>query len=124
MYALIAPFFAALAVVIVVLFASAFGLAALLPGDAQIPIGAAAISTFVWSALPAVATGLVLALVMLRAGAFGWVMAAAIAVIAFAIFAGLLPSWLADARPYLAFLAGLVSIGVRQVLISAGIIPD
>lgn len=124
MYALVAPFFAAIAVAFVVLFASAFGLVALLPGDVPIPLGSAALGSFVWSALPAVASGLVLALVVLRSGTFGWVLAAAIAVIAFAVFAVLLPGWLADARPYLAFLAGIVSLGVRQVLLAAEILPD
>jgi hypothetical protein len=124
MYALVGPFFAALAVAFVIAFASAFGLAPLLPGGEPPPIGPSAISTFVWAPLPAIVSGLVLAIVVVRTGAFGWMLAAAIAVIAFAIFSMLLPTWLADARPYLAFLAGLVSIGVRQVLVAAGILPD
>ncbi len=45
-------------------------------------------------------------------------------VIAFAATAMLLPLDLHDARPYLAFLAGIVSIAVRQVLIQADIITD
>jgi hypothetical protein len=120
-YALVAPFFAALAVIIVVAGAAAFGLADVLPGDQQ-PLGQAVIATFVWSGLPAVATGLVLAGVTLRSGGFGWMLAAAIAVIAFAGASLLLPFGLEDARPYLAFLAGLVAITVRAVLVRLGII--
>lgn len=120
-YALLAPFFAALAVVIVIAGATAFRLAALLPGNVP-SMGQAAIATFVWSALPAVATGLVLAGVTLRSGAFGWMSAAAVAVIAFAAASLLLPFGLEDARPYLAFLAGLVAVAVRAALVRVGII--
>jgi hypothetical protein len=120
-YALAAPFFGALAVVITIAGATAFRLAALLPGDVP-SVGQAAIATFVWSALPAVATGLVLASVTLGSGAFGWMLAAAVAVIAFAAASLLLPFGLEDARPYLAFLAGLVAVAVRVVLVRVGII--
>jgi hypothetical protein len=47
-----------------------------------------------------------------------------IAVIAFAVAAMLLPLDLDDARPYLAFLAGVVALMVRQVLVQADIIVD
>jgi hypothetical protein len=122
-YALLAPFFAALAVVIVIAGAAAFGLADVLPGGQQ-PLGHAVIATFVWSGLPAVATGIVLAGVMLRSGGFGWMLAAAVAVIAFAAASLLLAFGLEDARPYLAFLAGLVAVAVRAVLVRVGIIAS
>jgi hypothetical protein len=120
-YALVAPFFGALAIVIIVAVAAAFGLADVLPGDQQ-PLGQAAIATFVWSALPAAATGLALAGVTLRSGGFGWMLAAAVAVVAFAAASLLLPFGLEDARPYLAFLAGLVAVAVRAVLVRVGTI--
>jgi hypothetical protein len=68
-------------------------------------------------------TGLACAVVVLRSGGLSWMVAAAVGVIAFALASVLLPTGLEDARPYLAFLAGLVSLGVRQVLVQTGIIP-
>lgn len=120
-YALLAPFFAALAVVVIVALAAGLGLGGHLPGGPQ-PLGQAAVATFVWSALPALATGLVLAAATLRSGGFSWILAAAAAVIAFALAAALLPFGLEDARPYLAFLAGLIAIAVREVLARMAII--
>ena len=105
-YALAGPFFAALALVIVIALAGVFGLSGLLPVEVS-GLGEAALAAFVWSAVPAVITGLILG-----------------GVIAFAGAAMLLPLDLHDARPYLAFLAGLVSVAVRQVLIQADIIVD
>ncbi|MFN3622905.1 MAG: hypothetical protein ACK4TP_02490 [Hyphomicrobium sp.] len=120
-YALVAPFFAALAVAVFVGIARVFSLPSLVPE--KVPgIGEAALVVFVWSALPAVLTALVLAVVVWRTGSLSWIAAAAVAIIAFAGAAMLLPLELHDARPYLAFLAGLVSIAVRQVLIQADLV--
>lgn len=122
-YALAAPFFAAVLVVAFVALARAFGLTSFVP-DSVPGIGEAGVAVFVWSAIPAVLTALILGVVVWRTGALSWLAAAAIGVIAFAGAALLLPLELHDARPYLAFLAGVVSISVRQVLIQADIIPD
>jgi hypothetical protein len=122
-YALAGPFFAALAVVIVIALASVFGLSGLLPVEVQ-GMGQAGLVAFVWSAVPALITALIVGAVVWRTGGLSWVVAAAVAVIAFAATAMLLPLDLHDARPYLAFLAGIVSIAVRQVLIQADIITD
>jgi hypothetical protein len=122
-YALAAPFFSALIIVAAIAFARAVGIPSLVP-DSVGGIGEAGLAAFVWSALPAVATALILAIVVWRSGALPWIAAAAVAIIAFAGAALLLPLELHDARPYLAFLAGVVSIIVRQVLIQADIIPD
>lgn len=122
-YSLVAPFFAALAIVIFVALARSLGVASLVP-DAVPGMGVAGISVFVWSALPATLTAVVLAVVVWRTGGLSWMAAAIVAVIAFAAAALLLPLELHDARPYLAFLAGIVSIAVRQVLIQADIITD
>ena len=122
-YSLVAPFFAALAVVIFVALARSLGVASLVP-EAVPGMGVAGISVFVWSALPATLTAVVLAVVVWRTGGLSWMAAAIVAVIAFAAAARLLPLELHDARPYLAFLAGIVSIAVRQVLIQADIITD
>lgn len=123
LYALAAPFFAGLGVVIFVALARATGLNSFVPDNVG-GLGEAALATFVWSAVPSVLTGIILAAVVWRTGALSWMAAAAVAIIAFAGAALLLPLELHDARPYLAFLAGLVSIVVRQVLIQADIVPD
>jgi hypothetical protein len=122
-YALVAPFFGALAVAAVLVLASAFGLADLLPDDVA-PTGAAAIATFVWAIVPAVLTALALAAMVWNKGSFSWIVAAAVAVIAFSVAAVLVPIGLEDARPYLAFLAGVVAIAVRAVLVRMGAIAD
>lgn len=116
-YALVAPFFAALAVVLIVALASGLGWSVPLSPT----IGEAAIGAFVWSALPAVATGLVLAAFVLRYGGFSWISAAVVATIAFALATLVTPFGLEEARPYLAFLAGLVAVAVHRLLLTVGI---
>ncbi len=120
-YALAGPFFAALVLALLLALASLPGVTEMLPSGAP-PFGEAVLTAFVWSTLPAVLTALVLAAVVLRTGTLTWIVAAPVAVIAFAASAVLLPAGLEDARPYLAFLAGMVSIGVREVLARAHII--
>jgi hypothetical protein len=122
-YALAAPFIAALIIVVAIAFARAVGIPSLVPGSVG-GVGEAGLAAFVWSALPSVVTALILAIVVWRSGTLPWIAAAAVAIIAFAGAALLLPLELHDARPYLAFLAGMVSIIVRQVLIQIDIIPD
>ena len=122
-YALVGPFFAALAVVIVIVSAKIFGLSSLLPVEVA-SLGQAGLAAFVWSIVPALLTALVLAVVVWRTGGFNWLLAVVVGVIAFAIAAMLLPLGLDHARSYLAFLAGLVSLAVRQALIQADIIGD
>ncbi|MDP1908000.1 MAG: hypothetical protein Q8K85_06850 [Hyphomicrobium sp.] len=120
-YALVGPFFAALVLVIVIALASVFGLSGLLPTELP-PLPQVGLVAFVWSTVPAVLTALVLATVVWRAGDFTWLVAVIVAVIAFAIAAMLLPLDLDHARPYLAFLAGIVATMVRQVLVQIDVI--
>lgn len=122
-YALVAPFLAAVAVTGGVVLARMTGIGSLVP-EAVTGIGEAALATFVWSAVPAVITALILAVIVWRSGALTWIAAAVVAVIAFAAVSLLLPLELHEARAFLGFLAGLVSIAVRQVLIQADILPD
>jgi hypothetical protein len=117
-YALLGPFFGALVVAILLAIASAFSL---LP-ETLPPLGLAAIATFVWAALPAVLTGLSLATMVWHTGDFSWIAAAAVAVLAFTIAAVLVPFGLEDARPYLAFLAGVIAVAVRAVLARIGVL--
>jgi hypothetical protein len=120
-YALLAPFLGALVVAVVLALASVFGLADLLPDDVA-PTGGAAIAAFVWAIVPAVLTGIALAAMAWRTGSFSWIVAAAAAVIAFTVAAVLIPIGLEDARPYLAFLAGVIAIAVRAVLARMGVL--
>jgi len=122
-YALVAPFFGALVVAVFLALAAMFGVADLLPDDVA-PSGAAAVAVFVWATVPAVLTGIVLAAMAWQKGGFTWIVAAAVGVIAFTIAAILVPVGLEDARPYLAFLAGVIAIGVRAVLVRMGAIAD
>lgn len=122
-YALVGPFFAGLAVAIIVALAPVFGLGRLLP-DGVPALGLAAIGTFVWSILPAVLSGLALAVVTARKGTFSWIAAAAVGILAFTVAILVFPTGFEAARPYLAFLAGIVAIAVRQVLEQASILPD
>jgi len=120
-YTLVGPFFAALAIAAVLALAAGLGLSDYLPGDLP-PLAQAAVATFVWSAGPAFLTALMLAAMVWRSGTFSWILAAAAAVIAFALAAAVLPFGQEDARPYLAFLAGLIAIIVRAVLVRARVL--
>ena len=120
-YALVAPFFGALVISVILLLAFVFGLVNLLPDDVT-PSGTAAISSFVWAVVPALLTGIVLAALAWQKGGFSWVVAAAVAVIAFTIASVLVPFGLEDARPSLAIIAGLIAVGVRAVLVRMNVI--
>lgn len=120
LYTLVAPFFGALVVAAMLIVAPLMGLKSPLAGDA--PLGVAAAAAFVWSAVPAAAAGLMLVPVMLKRGTFGWIEAAGTGVVAFAAASALFPFAHGGLLPYLAFLAGLVSLALRAVLIAAGII--
>ena len=121
-FALVAPFFAALAIAAVVILAPLLGLGDLLPPGLP-PLGIVALSTFVWGIVPAVLAGIALAVIVLRQGSVGWIAAAAIGVVAFAIAAIIFPApELAHLRPYLAFLAGLVAVVLREMLARARIL--
>jgi hypothetical protein len=121
-FALVAPFFAALAIAAVVILAPLLGLGDLLPPGLP-PLGIVALSAFVWGIVPAVLAGIALAVIVLRQGSVGWIAAAAIGVVAFAIAAIIFPvPELAHLRPYLAFLAGLVAVVLREMLARARIL--
>ena len=122
-YALVGPFFAALGVVIAIALAWAFSLSSVLPVEVS-SIGHAGLATFVWSTLPALLTALdprrrrmahgQLQVARRRRGRRHRLCHRAM----------LLPLGLDHARPYLAFLAGVVATLVRQVLVQADIIVD
>lgn len=120
-YTLCGPFFAALAYAAIAILAPPLKLGALLPASLP-PLGEAVLNVFVWGALPAALAAIGLAPMVLRRGTFGWVVAAAAGVIAFAAATAIAPFESHDALPAMAFLAGLVSMAVRAVLLAAGIL--
>lgn len=120
-YTLVGPFLAALLVVVALLLAPPFGLGALIPTDAP-AAGDAAIATFVWSAIPAAIAALALVPLVFFRGSFGWLEAAAAGVLGFCVALFIAPSAAGNAIPFFAFVAGLVSVGVRQVLLTGNIL--
>lgn len=120
-YTLCGPFFAALAYAAAIVLAPPLRLGALLPAGLP-PLGPAVTSVFVWSALPAALAAVMLVPMVLRRGTFGWIEAAAVGVIAFAAAAVLAPFQNFGALTVLAFVAGLVSLAVRQTLLIANIL--
>jgi len=77
---------------------------------------------YVWAAPAAALAAIGLLPFVFRNGAFGWIAAAVAGVIAFAIIAVLFTLPEARLVPYLAFLAGVVSILCRWVLVRFGVL--
>ena len=117
---LAAPFFASLADVALTLASPLFDFA--LPPRASKPLGEVAIGAFAWGALPATIGALALLPFVLQHGTYGWLHAAIAGVLAFAAALIVWPFAAEGAVPYLAFLAGLVAIVMRAVLIGGGIL--
>ncbi len=120
-YMLVGPFLAGLATAAMLILAPVAGLGAWLPANLP-PAGPAAVSAFVWAAVPSAAAALIVLPRVFRVGRFGWIEAAIAGVIGFsaaALLTGAVP------REYLgglAFLAGLVSVGVQKALENGGVI--
>ena len=121
MYTLVGPFFAAVFVAAALALAPPLGLGALLPENVP-TLGAAAVMTFVWAMIPAVLVALALSPIALRQESIGWFVAAVAGAVAFIISDTLFPVGMESARPYFAFLAGMISIAVREVLVRAGVL--
>lgn len=122
-YTLLGPFLAAVLYALATVLAGPLKLAALLP-EGLPPLGEGVASVFVWSALPAALAALGLVPMVLRRGRFGWIEAAAAGVLAFAAANVVAPFQSQGALPFLAFVAGLVSLGVRHVLRAANILRE
>lgn len=120
-FTLCGPFFAALACAAAMILAPPLKLGALLP-DGLPPLGEAVASVFVWSALPAALAALGLVPMVWRRGTFGWIEAAAAGVIAFATATVIAPFQHDVALAVPAFLAGLIALAVRYVLLAANIL--
>lgn len=120
-YTLCGPFLAALIYAAAIVLAPPLKLGPLLP--AGLPaLGEATVGVFVWSALPAALAALILVPMVLRRGTFGWIEAAAAGVIAFAAATVLAPFQNYGGLSVLAFLAGVVALLVRYVLLAVGIL--
>ena len=117
---LAAPFFASLVDVALTLASPLFDF--LLPPRADKALGEVAIGAYAWGALPSTVGALGLVPYVLQTGTYGWLQAAVAGVIAFAAAHVVWPIPAGAAIPFLAFLAGLVAIGMRAMLISGGIL--
>lgn len=120
-YMLVGPFFGGMAVAIVLALAPLLGLSGLLPGDLP-PAGAATLSVFVWSVIPAAIAAIIIVPLVWRRGRLGWIEAAVAGVVGFFLAALVLEMPYRELLAQLAFLAGLVSLAVRQALVAGNII--
>ena len=117
---LAAPFFASLIDVAMTLAAPLFDFA-LPPRDGK-PMGEVALAAFAWGAIPATVAGLVLLPYVLQSGTFSWLNAAVAGVLGFGAAALIVPFGAGPAMPFLAFLSGVIGIGMRVMLIGAKIL--
>ena len=120
-FTLLGPFLAALVVAAILILAPALRLAPLLP-EGLPGVGAAALATFVWSAIPAALTAFALLPSVLKRGSASALMTAAAGVVAFAAANALAPVAYPSLLSVLALLGGLAALLVRGALLSAGIL--
>jgi len=125
-YTLVGPFIGALLLSVLMPLALVAGL---LPEIANLEaagevafVGWAAFFTYVWAAPASALAALGLLPLVLRNATFGWIAAAIAGVIAFAVTAVLFALPVPEAIPYLAFLAGVVSIICRTILDRIGVL--
>ncbi len=119
---LAAPFLAGLIVIGLLLLGSSA--AFLLPPHPGEAIGEVAVDAFVWSVLPAIVAALGLSPFVLQHGTYNWLQGSVAGVIAFMAGAIIFPFAAGSALPFLAFLSGLVLIGMRVLLIAGGILRE
>ena len=117
---LAAPFFASLGYVALTLGRPWTSFALPPPGDQS--LGEAAAGAFAWSGLPATIAGLALLPYVLQTGTCGWLPAAVAGVLACMVAFVIWPFSAGSAVPYLAFLAGLIGVAMRAILIRGGIL--
>jgi hypothetical protein len=94
----------------------------LIPHFSDLPVGAAAVQTFVWAAVPSLVAGAGLSPYVMQAGTYGWLHAAVAGVIGFASGVFIAPFADGGMLPVLAFVAGLVMIGLRGLFIRISIL--
>jgi len=96
----------------------------LLPPRGAEGLGEAAIDAFVWSSFPATIAALGLTPFVLQRGTYSWLEAAVAGVLAFMAAVIIFPFEAPGGVPFLAFAAGLLMIGMRALLIVAGILKS
>ena len=117
---LAAPFFASLIDLALTLASPLFDFA--LPPRGDKPLGDVAVGAFIWSAFPSTFAALALTPLVLQDGTYGWLAAAMAGVIACAAAEFVWPMPDGSSLPVLAFLAGLIAIGMRSLLIHGAIL--
>lgn len=117
---LAAPFFASLLYVALNLARPALDFT--LPPRGDESLAELAVAAFAWSALPATVAALGLLPLVLQEGTYGFLPAAIAGVLGFAAGAIILPFGYGHSLAFLAFLAGLVAVGMRIMLIEGGIL--
>lgn len=117
---LAAPFFASLVFAALNLATPVLDFA--LPPRGGAGIGEAAVAAFAWSALPATAAALGLVPFVLQEGGYGWLHAAVAGVLGFAAGVIIFPFSYGGSLPFLAFIAGLIAVGMRAMLVRGGIL--
>ncbi len=117
---LAAPFFVAIAIAVVGLAGSTFGIN--LTPQLGASLSEAAVATFAWGAFPATVSAVGLTPFILERGSYGWLEAAVAGVLSFAVAEFIFPVAFAGALPAMAFCAGLLAIFMRYVLIRGGIL--
>jgi len=120
-YSLVGSFLAGFVVLAALILAKPLRLDGFLPAELPNP-GAAAIGTFIWSAIPASLTGVALAALAWSRESFPWLAAAVAGGVAFTIAAVVMPPPSGLPLTVLAVVAAFVAIAVRGMLIGAGII--
>lgn len=119
---LAAPFFASLAVVALSLVGALFDLTFVAGGGTS--LGATGMAAFAWSAIPSTIGAIGLLPYVLESGSYGWLNAAVAGVLAFGAAAIIAPIGAGPAMPFLAFLSGIIGIGMRVMLIRGGILKS
>ena len=120
-YMLVGPFFAGLATAAALILAPIAGMEAWLP-DPLPQVGPAAVTAYVWAAIPSALAAIIVIPRTLRLGRFGWIEAAAAGVVGFAAVAIVTGSPPREYLTALSFAAGIVSVLVQVAMQGGGII--
>jgi hypothetical protein len=128
MCTLVGPFLVGLIVLLITLVSGALQMGPpSLKGLPMAAVGAKAaqwaVTSFVWSALPAGLAGAVLAAIVSLRGTIDWFLAAAAAIASFGVASVIAPGLLPNHHSFLAGIAGLVGVGCWHLLVLAKIIP-